>query len=281
MKRRAPNFPLLDRYLVAAGTVFGLNPTSRPSPRPALCHCAPSPRECRCTSGAWGPHAFHHTCAQPVVRTDFSPIEGPRWGWLLGPSASTLLWPVSPWPRPVDAGTSWGPFQSHHKPTSRLTPLPRRNDRPVHDVLAVHHYATRSREEFEIKMSRGSGMKRQRWAGGSVGAAGAVQAWGRGMECHSWGGAAVHGASWLEMSCFWSASAGEGQGAGAWGQCPSDGLPAAGCLPVRWTPVAYGTARLIVILKPRLPACLPVVCAGAGSTLTLWTAGQLRLTLTG
>lgn len=33
---------------------------------------------------------------------------------------------------------------------------------PVHDVLALHHYAIRSAEEFEIKMARGSGMKRQR-----------------------------------------------------------------------------------------------------------------------
>ena len=36
------------------------------------------------------------------------------------------------------------------------------DDLPVHDVLALHHYATRSAEEFEIKMARGSGMKRQR-----------------------------------------------------------------------------------------------------------------------
>eukprot|EP00887_Chlorella_sp_A99_P003217 scaffold9.g3217.t1 len=37
-----------------------------------------------------------------------------------------------------------------------------RDDRPVHGVLAVHHYATRSREEFKVKMARGSGMRRQR-----------------------------------------------------------------------------------------------------------------------
>jgi len=36
------------------------------------------------------------------------------------------------------------------------------DDVPVHSLLALHHYATRSAEEFEIKMSRGSGMKRQR-----------------------------------------------------------------------------------------------------------------------
>jgi hypothetical protein len=36
------------------------------------------------------------------------------------------------------------------------------DDLPVHSSLALHHYATRSAEEFEIKMSRGSGMKRQR-----------------------------------------------------------------------------------------------------------------------
>ena len=33
---------------------------------------------------------------------------------------------------------------------------------PVHDVIALQHYAIRSAEEFEIKMARGSGMKRQR-----------------------------------------------------------------------------------------------------------------------
>ena len=32
----------------------------------------------------------------------------------------------------------------------------------VHDVLALHHYTTKSQEEFMIKMARGSGMKRQR-----------------------------------------------------------------------------------------------------------------------
>jgi hypothetical protein len=36
------------------------------------------------------------------------------------------------------------------------------DDFPVHSLLALHHYATRSAEEFEIKMARGSGMKRQR-----------------------------------------------------------------------------------------------------------------------
>ncbi len=36
------------------------------------------------------------------------------------------------------------------------------DDLPVHSLLALHHYATRSAEEFEIKMARGSGMKRQR-----------------------------------------------------------------------------------------------------------------------
>lgn len=36
-------------------------------------------------------------------------------------------------------------------------------DRPVHSTLVIHHYATKSAEEFEIKMLRGSGMKRQRY----------------------------------------------------------------------------------------------------------------------
>ncbi|KAL4537199.1 hypothetical protein Ndes2526B_g04892 [Nannochloris sp. 'desiccata'] len=36
------------------------------------------------------------------------------------------------------------------------------DDLPVHSLLALHHYATRSAQEFEIKMARGSGMKRQR-----------------------------------------------------------------------------------------------------------------------
>lgn len=31
-----------------------------------------------CTTGAWGPHAFHHNCSRPVVRTNLEPIEGPR-----------------------------------------------------------------------------------------------------------------------------------------------------------------------------------------------------------
>lgn len=35
---------------------------------------------------------------------------------------------------------------------------------PLHDPLALHHYATKSVEEFKIKMLRGSGMRRQRCA---------------------------------------------------------------------------------------------------------------------
>ncbi len=34
--------------------------------------------------------------------------------------------------------------------------------RAVHKRLALHHYATKSRDEFVLKMVRGSAMKRQR-----------------------------------------------------------------------------------------------------------------------
>ena len=37
-----------------------------------------------------------------------------------------------------------------------------RADEPVHNDLVIHHYATKSQREFELKMRRGSGMKRQR-----------------------------------------------------------------------------------------------------------------------
>lgn len=33
---------------------------------------------------------------------------------------------------------------------------------PLHDVLAIHHYATKSLEDFELKVLKGSGMRRQR-----------------------------------------------------------------------------------------------------------------------
>lgn len=39
---------------------------------------------------------------------------------------------------------------------------PTASDLPVHSTLVIHHYATKSQEEFEIKMLRGSGMRRQR-----------------------------------------------------------------------------------------------------------------------
>ncbi|GAB4816169.1 hypothetical protein N2152v2_003215 [Parachlorella kessleri] len=68
----------------------------------------------RCTASAWGPHAFHHNCSQPVVRTNFEPVDGPR------------------------------------------------AERPVFDQLVIHHYATKSLEEFQMKMARGSGMRRKR-----------------------------------------------------------------------------------------------------------------------
>ena len=52
------------------------------------------------------------------------------------------------------------------KPAVRTNFLPvtaqTASDLPDHSVVALHHYATRSAEEFEIKMARGSGMKRQR-----------------------------------------------------------------------------------------------------------------------
>lgn len=36
------------------------------------------------------------------------------------------------------------------------------NDAPVHDTLVIHHYATKSLEDFELKVMRGSGMRRGR-----------------------------------------------------------------------------------------------------------------------
>jgi hypothetical protein len=39
---------------------------------------------------------------------------------------------------------------------------PTAEDAPLYATLAIHHYATKSQEEFEVKMVRGSGMKRQR-----------------------------------------------------------------------------------------------------------------------
>ena len=70
----------------------------------------------RCTVGTSdSPHSFIHNCSYPAVRTDGSPVLGPK-----------------------------------------------TDDEPIYDVLAIHHYALKSQEEFEIKMLRGSGMKRQR-----------------------------------------------------------------------------------------------------------------------
>lgn len=46
-----------------------------------------------------------------------------------------------------------------------IRPAPPRATLPapaVHKRLALHHYATKSREEFALKMVRGSAMKRQR-----------------------------------------------------------------------------------------------------------------------
>lgn len=70
----------------------------------------------RCTTAAWGPHAFHHNCSLPVVRTNRERIDGPR------------------------------------------------AERPVFDRLVLHHYTTKSMSEFQVKMKRGSGMRRQRYA---------------------------------------------------------------------------------------------------------------------
>lgn len=53
---------------------------------------------------------------------------------------------------------SWLPFI--HRPA-----LPRSSPSSccaVHVRLALHHYAIKSREEFALKMVRGSAMKRQR-----------------------------------------------------------------------------------------------------------------------
>jgi len=36
------------------------------------------------------------------------------------------------------------------------------SDAPVHDTLVIHHYATKSLEDFEMKVLKGSGMRRQR-----------------------------------------------------------------------------------------------------------------------
>lgn len=36
------------------------------------------------------------------------------------------------------------------------------DDLPVHDTLVIHHYATKSLEDFELKVLKGSGMRRQR-----------------------------------------------------------------------------------------------------------------------
>lgn len=41
---------------------------------------------------------------------------------------------------------------------------PKADDKPIYGTIAIHHYAIKSQEEFEIKMIRGSGMKRQRYA---------------------------------------------------------------------------------------------------------------------
>ena len=37
------------------------------------------------------------------------------------------------------------------------------SDLPVHDRVLIHHYATKSAEDFELKMLKGSGMRRQRY----------------------------------------------------------------------------------------------------------------------
>ena len=36
------------------------------------------------------------------------------------------------------------------------------SDAPVHDTLVIHHYATKSLEDFELKVMKGSGMRRGR-----------------------------------------------------------------------------------------------------------------------
>jgi hypothetical protein len=61
-------------------------------------------------------------------------------------------------------------------PTASLSSLP-----AVHKHLVLHHYATKSRDEFELKMVRGSAMKRQRCE--RAAAAALCMLWSAAMNC--------------------------------------------------------------------------------------------------
>lgn len=72
----------------------------------------------------------------------------------------------------TSAAVSSRPALHHHAVSTRCRlqfSWPRVNLPPtcflfiaVHTRLALHHYAVKSRDEFELKMLRGSAMKRQR-----------------------------------------------------------------------------------------------------------------------
>jgi len=66
-------------------------------------------------------------------------------------------------------GTSDSPHAFIHNCTAPVVRIdgsvirgPTADDLPVHSTLAIHHYAIKSEEEFEVKMLKGSGMLRQR-----------------------------------------------------------------------------------------------------------------------
>lgn len=70
---------------------------------------------------------------------------------------------------------AWSPHAFHHncsgQSVARTDGSPiegPRAEEPTHVDLALHHYATKSRRDFEQKMVRGSGMKRQRCGGGAL-----------------------------------------------------------------------------------------------------------------
>jgi hypothetical protein len=74
--------------------------------------------------------------------------------------------------RPRCTSEAWSPHAFHHNCTNNpvvrtdgtIIKGPRIEDGKggVFDQLVIHHYATKSVDEFEMKMARGSGMKRQR-----------------------------------------------------------------------------------------------------------------------
>lgn len=123
---------------------------------PWVQHCPRAVSSCRCTAAAEGPHNFQHNCSLAVHQTDKTPIRGARSEepgacWQAGEACmvcgmrAALLLTLS--------GHGWALSWS----TCFLA---------VHTRLALHHYAVKSREEFALKMIRGSAMKRQRRAPG-------------------------------------------------------------------------------------------------------------------